>query len=86
MDTHNKLNMVRIIENGLEQQVKEAITEKFVKEELEKFEKQVRKRIKPVIESITLEGVSNVLDLMHLRDEIRIYIKVNDNDPVEKTI
>ena len=85
MALYNETNMIHMIESSLAHRIKKAVTDKLVEEELERFEKQVRERIEPIVESITLEGVTKMAYLVNIRDELRIYVKVNKNEPVKTT-
>jgi hypothetical protein len=81
------LNSIKMLEDALNDTIKDALTEKLVKNELELYEIKLREMIKPVVYSLAIDGISNFKDFMSVRDELHVYIKWNDdNDIIEEKI
>lgn len=80
----NSLNMVELLRAGLEKEVKHAITEEIVKEQLEQFEASIRQRIKPVVNSISFKGIESIKDAMRLREELHVYLHYSDEVKEQK--
>lgn len=74
----NSLNMVELLRAGLEKEVKHAVTEEIVKEQLEQFEASIRERIKPIVNSISFKGIESIKDAMRLREELHVYLHYGD--------
>ncbi len=78
------LNMVELLRAGLEREVKHAVTEEIVKEQLEQFEASIRERIKPIVNSISFKGIESTKDAMRLRDELHVYLHYGDEVKEQK--
>lgn len=79
-----KLNAINLIQEGLEREVKKTLTESVVKKQLEEFEAKLREQIKPLINEITFKKIERLEDYMLMRDELRVLISWNDEEPVTK--
>ena len=82
-----KLNMIKILQEGLEKNVKEVLTERLVKEELSRYESRVRTTIEPIVNSISFEGIEHIKDHMRIRDELHVFLNwKGGSGSVEKEI
>lgn len=76
----NDLNMVSILKNTLEKEVKKAITEAIVKEELQSYEDKIRKKISLIVEEISFKHIERVKDFIHMRDELHVFLHTEENN------
>jgi len=74
----NDFNFINLLKAGLEPQIKKEITEIIIKEQMELFEKSLRNKVKDEVERLSFEKIDRMQDAMHLRDELRIFIKFSD--------
>jgi len=72
------LNMVKVLERELETLVKNTITEKVIKTELARAEEELREKIKPIVEQVTIGKVDHFKDLLRIREEIHVYLHWHD--------
>lgn len=85
----NDLNMICVLKNTLEKEVKKEIAESIVREELSLYEERIRKIILPLVNEISFKHIEKIKDLMCMRDELHIFLHMNngnENNPVRKTI
>jgi len=71
-------NVVELIRRGLSESLKEVLTEELVADELASFEVRLRETIKPTIERVSLEHVDRVVDMMSVRDELNVHIRIRE--------
>jgi len=74
------LNFVSLLGAGLEEAVREAVTEKAVSKHLKEYEVQLREMIRPLVESICFKGIDRMKDHMRLRDELHVYLHWDGED------
>lgn len=86
MDKTNDLNVVSILKDKLEKEVKKAITEAIVKEELRSYEDKIRKKIPLVVEGISFKSVENIRDLVRMRNELHVFLHMEENKDVVRKI
>lgn len=72
------LNFIHILKENLEQRVKEVITEKIVEEQLNEYEIKLRDTIKPLVESVSFNGIEGVRNMLMMREELHVYLHIND--------
>ena len=84
--TNTSLNMVELLKAGLEREVKKAVIEEIVKKEMVEFEAKLREQIKPLVNEISFKGIESVKDMMHLREELHVYLHWDEAEPVAKEI
>jgi len=85
---NNKLNAIEMIKSSMEAKVKEVITERIVKEQLAIFEKDLRDRMKPMVNGLVFDLIENVQDFYNLRDELHVFITFNGDEegkPIQET-
>ena len=73
MAANDNLNMVQLLKDGLEKEVKKVVTEKLVKEQMKEYEQTLRATIKPIIERVSLKGIESIKDAMRIREELHVY-------------
>ena len=84
---NTSLNIIELLEAGLEREVKKAVTEELVKKEMAEFEAKLRNQIKPLVNEISFKGIETMKDMMRLRDELHVYLHWDSEDnPVTKKI
>lgn len=83
---NTSLNMMELLEAGLEREVKKAVTEELVKKEMAEFEEKLREQIKPLVNEISFKGIESMKDMMRLREELHVYLHWDEADPVTKEI
>ena len=74
-----RLNMVAILKESLEREIKEIVTERLIKELLEDFEVKARKEIKPLVDRISLKGIDSVKNMLHVREELHVFMHWDDD-------
>ena len=72
------MNFMKILTDGLEEKVKEAVVDRLVRKHTEKFERNLRNKLKKEIEGVTMKTVRNVHDAMQVRDELDVFIRWGD--------
>ena len=72
MSGKDNLDIVLIIRDHVARDLKKTLTDMVVKEQLDEFESLLRERIKPLVESITLDRIETFYDVLKLRDELKI--------------
>ena len=70
-------SFIEFLRRSLESSVKEVLTEEVVTAQINKFEKELRKSIEPLIDSITFTQIEKVRSVARMRDELNVYIKYN---------
>lgn len=87
MAQYNDLNMLTLLKKGLAVEVKKAVTEELVKEEMASYEVRLRAKIKPLIERISFKGIESIRDAMKMRDEVHVFLQWDDGSkPVAKEL
>jgi hypothetical protein len=81
--SNNPLDVVTLLRRGLELEVQRAVTEAIVAAEMTKFESSLRARIKPIIESVSLNRIEHVKQLMYFRDELHVVFHHKGDNPSE---
>jgi len=80
-------NMVRVLKERMGDEVKKAVTEQLVKDELREYEKKLRDKIKPLVEKISFKGIESMKDAMRMREELHVFLHWEGEDkPVTKEI
>lgn len=74
----NEFNMIEILKNGLEREIRKVIINEIMQAEIDKFEKKLRSRLEPIIQGIALKKVESVKDMLGIRDELKIHIKFKE--------
>ncbi len=74
------LNMVELLRKGLADEVKKTVTEKIIANELKGFEVKIRPHVKSLVDGVSFKGIQHLKDLMHLRDELHVFIHWDDED------
>lgn len=67
-------NMVRILRDTMEIEVKKAVTESLVQTELASFEKKIRAKIEPLVKEISFTGIDTLKDNLNIRDELHVFL------------
>lgn len=70
------LEYIRI---GLQKEIRAALVDAFVKDKLKEIEKELRANIEPIIEKVTLDRVETMKDMMTLRDELHVFLHMDDD-------
>ena len=74
----DKLNAVTLLKRSLEQEVKEKILSDIIDDQVKKLKERLKEEITPILQAVTFEGIESFSDIMSMRDEYRVVIKVND--------
>ena len=64
---------------GLEDEVKKIIVKDIIDEQVKLLKVRLQAELQPILQAVTFGHIENMKDLMLMRDEIRVYIKVNDS-------
>jgi len=81
----NLNNFISLAKSGLEKEVKKAITEQMVREQLKEYEVKLRETIKPIVESVAFKGVEGLKDAMRLREELHVFLHWDDEQETQVT-
>lgn len=68
------LDIVSILENNLEREVKSLLVDKLVERYLNEFEAELRLKIEDELTCITFETIQKAKDLIEMREELRVLI------------
>ena len=74
MVTSNDFNMIEVLRQRLEIEVKKKITEELVSQELARYEKRLRTTIKDTVDKVTFDGIESMRDMLQARDELHVYL------------
>ena len=75
----DKLSAFNIIKRGIEAEVKDKIANDIINEQVELLKARLKEELKPILQAVTFERIDSYRDLMHMRDEMIVQIKVNDS-------
>ena len=78
-----KLNFFSMVQSNLESEVKKQITDELVKKQLKAYEVELRGVIGGLLEGVTFGVIEQFRDYMNLRDEYKLFIKINENETKE---
>ncbi len=82
MATH--LNIVTLIQKGLESELRNAVHEKIMDSLVEEFRSKAEPVVAEFTAKITVAGVNAMRDVMSIRDELNIYINGVDMEKLSK--
>lgn len=71
----NKMNLIRIIEEGLRNNLHEKLTEQLVNKMVMEFKEKAEPIVKAEVEKVTLHSIDNIKDLLNMRDELKVYME-----------
>ncbi len=71
-------NAIKMIEKQLEASIKDAIIKEMENKLVDEFRKKAREEIIKAAEIVTLKGVESMTDFLRYRDELVVYLRVND--------
>jgi hypothetical protein len=74
MSTVHDTDIIHLIRDGLEAQIKEQLFKRLMKEHMGLFEKDLHTRVKGIVDRIAITGVESYADMMHLREEVNVSI------------
>lgn len=74
----DKLNAIGMIKRDLERQVKQKILDDIIDEQVKKLKERLKSELVTLLQAVCFESVESFTDMMSLRDEYRVVIKVND--------
>jgi len=81
----NEMHVMSLLRRQLQQKMASILTEELVKEELERYEAICRAKIKPLAESVVIDGIRHEKDMLRMRDEVAVYLRwAGDNTEVEQ--
>jgi len=83
MSTTN-LNMITLLKEGLEREIKGVVVDSIVKEQVEQFERTIRERIKPIVNSLSFDSIEHIKDFSRMRDELHVYLHYGDETEEKK--
>ena len=76
--TITELDAVNLIKRGLEAEVKEILTEEIIKEHMDSLEADLRAKLKPIIERVTLNRIGHFKNMMAFRDEVHLHVEIKE--------
>jgi hypothetical protein len=80
---NTKLNFFSMVQSNLESEVKKQMTDELVKRQLKAYEIELRGVIGGLLEGVTFGVIEQFRDYMSLRDEYKLFIKINENETKE---
>ena len=80
---NTKLNFFSMFQSNLESEVKKQMTDELVKRQLKAYEIELRGVISGLLEGVTFGVIEQFRDYMNLRDEYKLFIKINENETKE---
>ena len=80
---NTKLNFFSMVQSNLESEVKKQMTDELVKRQLKAYEIELRGAIGGLLEGVTFGVIEQFRDYMSLRDEYKLFIKINENETKE---
>lgn len=78
------LNSIDLIKDSLTVYLKEHLTEDLIKMQLKEYEKQLRPIIEKQVNKVTLDGINKMRDFLEFRDELRVYLSWDGDEPILK--
>lgn len=72
------LDLVSYLVRGIELEIKQKITEEMINGYLEDLKEKLNKELTKALDRVTFEKITQMSDVLNLRDELRVYIKVNE--------
>lgn len=79
MVNNDKLSAFNILKRGIEAEVKERIANDIIEDYVSLLRARLKNKLKPILQAVTFEYIENFADLMMMRDEICVRIKVNED-------
>ena len=76
----NTLNMVKLIEKGIEEKIKHGLREALIKKHVDQLKLELNEVLDPLIESLTLDGVEAIRDYLELVNDYHIYLSINNGE------
>lgn len=77
-------NFMEAIKRDLERSIKDAVLNDLMKQQLAEYEEKIRPIIREHVEKLTFDGIYKMNDMMHLRDELQLYLHWNDEEKMKK--
>jgi rRNA-processing protein FCF1 len=77
-------NVVDILQEKLEEQIRFVITEQFIQEKLDEFERQLREKVEATVNRVCIDKVEKMQNLLDLQEKINVYVSINDKRQGEK--
>ena len=84
MATVTNYNMIDFIRSGLEIEIKKTLYKDIMEDLLKQVRLDIDKQLKPLVERIVLGRLERVADVIHFRDELKIYIEVREASEKEQ--
>ena len=75
----DKLSAFNIIKKGIEAEVKNKIANDIINEQVDLLKARLKEELQPILQAVTFDRIDTYRDLMHMRDEMIVKIKVNDS-------
>lgn len=86
MALKNGLNMVDVFKDRMHHEVKIAVTDKLVKEELKRYESKLRPLVKETVDKIAFKGAKMLRDDLRMRSELHVFLKWENEEDEETTL
>ena len=80
MDRQIDLNAVELIKVSLQKHVKKRLTEELVRDELKRYEENVRPIIEKTVAGLCFDHIDSFRNHMEFRDEYRIWLSWKSED------
>lgn len=77
----NEFNFAQLAQQQLENVLKPVLVDRLISEHLARYEDEIRPLIEKEVEKVSLGVIRSAKEFANLRDEIQVYIKINDDEP-----
>lgn len=75
----NKLSAFTILKRGIESEVKNQIANDIIDDQVKALKERLKVELTPILQAVTFDHISSFSDLMKMRDEVRVQIRVDDD-------
>lgn len=79
----DKYNIGRVVEDLMLRDLKDAVTTSITRRLVEEFEKTAKIQVQKEVEKIFIKGVQSHLDLVGMKDEIKLYVEWREDSSNE---
>ena len=79
MSAPDKLNAFELLRRGMESEIKSIIAKDIIDEQVTLLKARLQTELEPILQAVTFEHIDSYRDILLMRDEIRVCIKVNDS-------
>ena len=84
VNTKDNLHAFELMKDGLLQHLKEELEESLVNDLMNGVETKIREIVRKYIAKITFDDIVTYRQWAEMRDEFRLIVHINDEEPIEK--